>query len=41
MAKNIDELGGSCITPKVHKHRSTDYDGCNDYQSIIIENMEE
>lgn len=28
MAKKIDEFGGSCITPKIHKkRRDTDYDG--------------
>ena len=42
MAKNIDKLGGSCITPKIHnKRRNTDYDGYNDYNHITIENMEE
>lgn len=36
--KELNELGGSCITPKVHnKRRDTDYDGYNDYQRIIIE----
>ena len=38
MSKKIDELGGSCIIPKVHNERKdTDYDGYNDYQRIIIE----
>ena len=33
----IDELGGSCIIPKVHNYpRDTDYDGYNDYQSIQV-----
>ena len=42
MAKNIDELGGSCIIEKVNnKRRETDYDGYNDYNSVTIENMEE
>ena len=35
--KELNELGGSCITPKVHKRRETDYDGYNDYHEIIIE----
>jgi hypothetical protein len=38
MSKELDELGGSCIIPKVHnKRRDTDYNGYNDYQRIIIE----
>ena len=42
MAKKIDELGGSCIIEKVeNKRRDTDYDGYNDYNHVIIENMEE
>lgn len=33
----LDELGGSCIIPKVHNYpRDTDYDGYNDYQSIQV-----
>ena len=33
----LDELGGSCIIPKVHNYpRDTDYDGYNDYQSIKV-----
>lgn len=33
----LDELGGSCIIPNVHNYpRDTDYDGHNDYQSMII-----
>lgn len=35
---NMKQFGGSCITPKVkNKRRDTDYDGCNDYESWIIE----
>lgn len=42
MSKEIDELGGSCIIPKVHnKRRDTDYDGYNDYNSVTIEDMED
>ena len=38
MSKKIDELGGSCITPKVkNKRRETDYDGYNDYDSFTTE----
>lgn len=38
MSKKIDELGGSCIITNVrNKRRDTDYDGYNDYQSIITE----
>ncbi len=34
----LDELGGSCIIPKVHNYpRDTDYDGYNDYQSILVD----
>ena len=40
MAKNIDELGGSCIIENVNnKRRDTDYDGYNDYNSVTIESM--
>lgn len=36
--EELNELGGSCIIPKVHnRRRDTDYDGYNDYQRIIIE----
>lgn len=36
--KELNELGGSCIIPKVHnRRRDTDYDGYNDYQSFTIE----
>lgn len=36
--EELNELGGSCIIPKVHnKRRDADYDGYNDYQRIIIE----
>lgn len=42
MSKKIDELGGSCIIPKVHnKRRDTGYDGYNDYNQVIIENKED
>lgn len=35
---SLKELGGSCITPKVHnKRRDTDYDGYNDYNGWTIE----
>lgn len=38
MAKDIDELGGSCIIEKVNnKRRDTDYDGYNDYNAVTIE----
>lgn len=38
MSRKIDELGGSCIIPKVHnKRRDTDYDGYNDYNDFVTE----
>ena len=34
----LDELGGSCIIPNVHNYpRDTDYDGYNDYHSILVD----
>ena len=36
--KEINELGGSCIMDIMpNKRRETDYDGYNDYNSVIIE----
>lgn len=38
MSKKLDELGGSCIIPKVYnKRRDTDYDGYNDYNDFTTE----
>ena len=37
MSKDLDELGGNCIIPKVHNYtRPTDYAGYNDYQRIQV-----
>ena len=33
----LKDLGGSCIIPKAHKRRDTDYDGYNDYNGWTTE----